>query len=167
MVRKYFFLILCSLCVFFDVNAQAYNPDYSDFEGVATMSLPNGWYYGEIKSGYPEGEGYAYFKDSQLGWVVYKGSFCNGSFSGEGAVVCDAGFLEGTWRKNKLTNRVFNDRDHIMSVCNDIKEVFQNKIQKQYLDLAEIVLPGGNTALVEQISDDTMLGKKTLRSFSK
>lgn len=166
MTKKIFTLLICCMMSAI-LMAQAYNPDYKDYVGTTTMRLPNGWYYGQVRNGYPEGNGYAYYKDSKLGWVIYKGQFAGGYFSGTGDVLCEAGFIGGNWEKSKLKKRSFADKNHIVYTCDDMKQTFHQKIQSKSLDLAEIVLPGGNTALVEQISDDTMLGRKALKRFWK
>lgn len=167
-MKKFIFLLVFVVFVCLQsAYAQAYNPEYKNYVGTTTMRVPNGWYYGDVDHGYPSGKGYAFFKDSKLGWIIYKGDFRKGVFSGTGDVLCDAGFISGHWDNHKLISRRELSNQYVQDVCNDMRDIFQHKIQSKYLDLAEVVLPGGQSTFVEQISDDTRLGRKFMNKFFK
>lgn len=167
-MRKSLFFILVLLLTKCSIAfAQAYNPEYKDFSGVTAMTLPNGWYYGLVENGYPSGEGYAYYKDSKLGWVMYKGNFVKGRFSGKGDFLCKEGFVHGEWESHKLNKQINVNQEHIKQSCKDMQDVFRKKILTKYDNLAEITLPGGSSTWVEQISSDNMLGRKILKRISR
>lgn len=62
--------------------------------------MPNGYYYGNISGGYPQGEGYCYYVDSQLGAIYYHGNFDKGVVHGKGELLSSSGYICGTWNQN-------------------------------------------------------------------
>lgn len=108
-MKKFFTIMLLaismSLLVAVTANAQLYAPCYANYNGVVYFTLPNGYYYGQIYAGYPQGEGYYYFVDPQLGPVYYHGYFERGLCSGNGEVISNQGYICGTWKRGDFVSQ--------------------------------------------------------------
>ena len=88
-------------------KAQLYAPGYANYAGIGYFTLPNGYYYGQIYAGYPQGEGYYYFVDPQLGAVFYHGYFDKGLCNGLGEVVSNSGYIYGTWDHGEFVSQTY------------------------------------------------------------
>lgn len=95
-MKKLLFTLVLLLAAI-GAKAQLYAPCYANYSGVGYFQLSNGYYYGQIYAGYPQGEGYYYFVDPQMGAVFYHGYFDKGLCNGKGEVVSNSGYICGTW----------------------------------------------------------------------
>ncbi len=107
MVKKLFLLISLSLAMALSANAQLYAPCYANYQGTGYFVLPDGYYYGQIYAGYPQGEGYYYFVDPQMGAVFYHGYFDRGLCNGQGEVVSNSGYICGTWDHGEFVSQTY------------------------------------------------------------
>lgn len=55
-MKKFLLMTALMLSMAFTVDAQLYAPCYANYQGVGYFVLPNGYYYGQIYAGYPQGE---------------------------------------------------------------------------------------------------------------
>lgn len=106
-MKKILFMMAMMLSMIFAASAQLYAPCYSNYQGVGYFVLPNGYYYGQIYAGYPQGEGYYYFVDPQMGAVFYHGYFDRGLCNGQGEVVSNAGYICGTWSHGDFVSQTY------------------------------------------------------------
>lgn len=107
MLKKIFLILSFVMSVAITAHAQLYAPCYANYQGVGYFVLPNGYYYGQIYAGYPQGEGYYYFVDSQMGAVFYHGYFDRGLCNGQGEVVSNSGYICGTWSHGDFISQTF------------------------------------------------------------
>lgn len=96
-MRKILLAIMMIVSMATIANAQLYAPCYANYQGIGYFALPNGYYYGWISGGYPQGEGYYCFVDPQMGQVFYHGYFDRGLCNGKGEVMSNSGYICGTW----------------------------------------------------------------------
>ena len=97
------FALIVSIAV--TATAQLYAPAYANYSGVGYFTLPNGYYYGNIYAGYPQGEGYYCFVDPQLGQVFYHGYFDRGLCNGKGEVLSSYGYICGNWNHGDFVSQ--------------------------------------------------------------
>lgn len=103
-MKKLIFAFLLLLSAF-GANAQLYAPCYANYSGIGYFQLANGYYYGQIYGGYPQGEGYYYFVDPQLGAVFYHGYFDKGLCNGSGEIVSNQGYICGNWSQGNFVSQ--------------------------------------------------------------
>lgn len=96
-MKKILFMMALLLSMAVNIDAQLYAPCYSNYQGVGYFVMPNGYYYGQIYAGYPQGEGYCYCIDPQMGAVFYHGYFDRGLCNGYGELITNCGYICGTW----------------------------------------------------------------------
>lgn len=107
MIKKMIMVFATLLAMALGAEAQLYAPGYANYQGVGYFTLPNGYYYGQIYAGYPQGEGYYYFVDPQLGPVFYHGYFDRGLCNGQGEVVSSSGYICGTWSCGNFVSQTY------------------------------------------------------------
>lgn len=105
-MRKFIFTLVLSVSTFFAAKAQIYSPSYAYYQGVGYFVMPNGYYYGNISSGYPQGEGYCYCIDPQLGPIYYHGNFDKGVVHGKGELLSSSGYICGTWNHGDFVAQI-------------------------------------------------------------
>lgn len=149
------------------IHAQAYNPDYKDFSGITYMLVPNGCFYGNIDKGYPQGKGCAFFKDKQLGWVVYNGNFKDGKMDGLGGLWTSDGCIIAYWKEGRISRHRISTKYDVKKCCDEITEVYNTKVRPNLTDIAYITLPGNLTTEVQVIQSDTYLGRKISKRFGE
>ncbi len=120
MAKKFIFPIFMMLTIALSVDAQLYAPGYSNFQGVGYFVLPNGYYYGQIYAGYPQGEGYYYFIDPQMGSVFYHGQFDRGLCHGKGELVSGSGYICGTWDHGDFISQTYVNTRKIQQSYHDV-----------------------------------------------
>lgn len=96
-MRKFILTLVLAVSTLFAANAQIYSPSYAYYQGVGYFVMSNGYYYGNISGGYPQGEGYCYCIDPQLGPIYYHGNFDKGVVHGKGELLSSSGYICGTW----------------------------------------------------------------------
>lgn len=106
-MKKILSILAFTMIVAISAEAQLYAPCYANFQGIGAFVLPNGYYYGQIYAGYPHGEGYYYFVDSQIGPVFYHGYFDRGLCNGLGEVVSSFGYICGTWSCGEFVSQTY------------------------------------------------------------
>lgn len=106
-MKRFLLMTVLMLSIAFAANAQLYAPCYANYQGVGYFVLPNGYYYGQIYAGYPQGEGYYYFVDPQMGAVFYHGYFDRGLCNGQGEVVSKSGYICGTWSHGDFVSQTY------------------------------------------------------------
>lgn len=107
MLKKILLILSFVMSVAITADAQLYAPCYANYQGVGYFVLPNGYYYGQIYAGYPQGEGYYYFVDAQMGAVFYHGYFDRGLCNGQGEVVSNSGYICGTWSHGDFISQTY------------------------------------------------------------
>lgn len=90
----------------FAANAQLYAPCYANYKGIGYFALSNGYYYGWISGGYPQGEGYYCSVDPQMGQVFYHGYFDRDLCNGKGEVMSNSGYICGTWSHGDFVSQI-------------------------------------------------------------
>ena len=119
-MKKLLLMMALMLSMAFAANAQLYAPCYANYQGVGYFALPNGYYYGQICAGYPQGEGYYYFVDPQLGAVFYHGYFDRGLCNGQGEVVSNSGYICGTWSNGDFVSQTYMQTQQIQKSYYDV-----------------------------------------------
>ena len=119
-MKKLLLMMALMLSMAFAANAQLYAPCYANYQGVGYFALPNGYYYGQIYAGYPQGEGYYYFVDPQLGAVFYHGYFDRGLCNGQGEVVSNSGYICGTWSNGDFVSQTYMQTQQIQKSYYDV-----------------------------------------------
>ena len=119
-MKKLLLMMALMLSMAFAANAQLYAPCYANYQGVGYFALPNGYYYGQIYAGYPQGEGYYYFVDPQLGAVFYHGYFDRGLCNGQGEVVSNSGYICGTWSNGDFVSQTYMQTQQIEKSYYDV-----------------------------------------------
>ena len=119
-MKKLLLMMALMLSMAFAANAQLYAPCYANYQGVGYFALPNGYYYGQIYAGYPQGEGYYYFLDPQLGAVFYHGYFDRGLCNGQGEVVSNSGYICGTWSNGDFVSQTYMQTQQIQKSYYDV-----------------------------------------------
>lgn len=127
MTRKKLLLMMALiLSMAFAANAQLYAPCYANYQGVGYFVLPNGYYYGQIYAGYPQGEGYYYFVDPQMGAVFYHGYFDRGLCNGQGEVVSNSGYICGTWSHGDFVSQTYVQTQQMQQSYYDVWSNYWN-----------------------------------------
>lgn len=119
-MKRFLLMMALMLSMAFAANAQLYAPCYANYQGVGYFALPNGYYYGQIYAGYPQGEGYYYFVDPQLGAVFYHGYFDRGLCNGQGEVVSNSGYICGTWSNGDFVSQTYMQTQQIQKSYYDV-----------------------------------------------
>lgn len=119
-MKELLLMMALLLSMAFAANAQLYAPCYANYQGVGYFALPNGYYYGQIYAGYPQGEGYYYFVDPQLGAVFYHGYFDRGLCNGQGEVVSNSGYICGTWSNGDFVSQTYMQTQQIQKSYYDV-----------------------------------------------
>lgn len=104
-MKKFLLFVTLMLMMAISAKGQMYAPCYANYQGVGAFMLPNGYYYGQIYAGYPHGEGYYYFVDPQMGPVYYHGYFSQGLCNGLGEILCNSGYICGTWNMGEFVSQ--------------------------------------------------------------
>ena len=126
MFKKIILILPLVLSVAINVAAQLYAPGYANYEGVGYSVLPNGYYYGQIRAGYPQGEGYYYFADPQMGAVFYHGDFDRGVCDGQGEVVSNSGYICGMWSNGDFISQTYVQTQQMQQSYYDVWSNFWN-----------------------------------------
>lgn len=103
---KVFALLLVMLGFTLSSKAQIYAPCYAYYQGVGYFAMPNGYYYGNISGGYPQGEGYCYCIDPTLGPIYYHGYFDKGVVHGRGELLSNSGYICGMWNHGDFVKQI-------------------------------------------------------------
>lgn len=125
-MKKFLLMTVLVLSMVFTTKAQLYAPCYANYQGVGYFALPNGYYYGQIYAGYPQGEGYYYFVDPQLGAVFYHGYFDQGLCNGQGEVVSNSGYICGTWSNGDFISQTYMQTQQIQQSYYDVWSNYWN-----------------------------------------
>lgn len=105
-MKNLLFTLALAICSMFAANAQLYSPSYACYQGVGYFVMPNGYYYGNISGGYPQGEGYCYCIDPQLGAIYYHGNFDKGLVHGRGELLSSSGYICGSWNHGDFISQI-------------------------------------------------------------
>jgi len=105
-MSKFILSLILVVSTLFAANAQIYSPSYAYYQGVGYFVMPNGYYYGNISGGYPQGEGYCYCIDPQLGPIYYHGNFDKGVVHGKGELLSSSGYICGTWNHGDFVAQI-------------------------------------------------------------
>lgn len=125
-MKKFLLMTVLVLSMVFTAKAQLYAPCYANYQGVGYFTLPNGYYYGQIYAGYPQGEGYYYFVDPQLGAVFYHGYFDRGLYNGQGEVVSNSGYICGTWDHGDFISQTYVQTQQMQQSYYDVWSNYWN-----------------------------------------
>lgn len=105
-MKKFIFTLVLAISSMFAAKAQIYSPSYAYYQGVGYFVMSNGYYYGNISGGYPQGEGYCYCIDPQLGPIYYHGNFDKGVVHGKGELLSSSGYICGTWNHGDFISQI-------------------------------------------------------------
>ena len=132
MKKKFLIILGIIFTLVAPCKAQLYAPGYANYAGVGFFTLPNGYYYGQISAGYPQGEGYYYFVDPQLGAVFYHGYFDHGLCNGSGEVVCNSGYICGTWKHGEFVSQTYVQPQQMQQSYYDVWSNYWNNFASTY-----------------------------------
>lgn len=150
---------------FFDACGQLYNPNFWCYQGIAYMPLPNGYYYGWVNGGFPQGEGYAYVYQPGMGWVSYHGNFDRGVVHGLGELVCSAGYICGTWNHGQFVSQTYVQPAQMQQTVSNVYNNYSTYVQPQSNYQANVALPSHTT--ITQIDSDSELGRELLGKIGR
>lgn len=119
-MRKFILTLIWAVCSLIAANAQIYSPGYANYQGIGYFVMPNGYYYGNIVGGFPQGEGYCYCIDPQLGPIYYHGNFDKGVVHGRGELLSTSGYICGTWDHGDFVSQINVPSYHIMQSYTDV-----------------------------------------------
>lgn len=105
-MKKFILTLILSVSTLVAATAQIYSPSYAYYQGVGYFVMSNGYYYGNISGGYPQGEGYCYCIDPQLGFIYYHGNFDKGVVHGKGELLSSSGYICGTWNHGDFISQI-------------------------------------------------------------
>lgn len=105
-MKKFILTLTLVVSALLAAKAQLYAPAYAYYSGVGYFTMSNGYYYGNISGGYPQGEGYCYCIDPQLGPIYYHGNFDKGVVHGKGELLSTSGYICGTWNHGDFISQI-------------------------------------------------------------
>lgn len=185
-MKKFLITLFLMIGLAISANAQLYAPCYAYYQGIGYFTLPNGYYYGWISGGYPQGEGYCYCIDPQLGAVFYHGYFDHGLVHGQGELMSMSGYICGTWNHGEFVSQTNVSPSQMQQSYNNVWNNYSNYYAPtynypttydwtwnttpsynypNYQATNNIKIPDNTT--ITQIDSDTELGRQLLGKISR
>lgn len=169
-MRKLLLTFIAALATLFAAEAQIYSPAYAYYHGIGYFVMPNGYYFGYIYGGFPQGEGYCYCIDPLLGPIYYHGNFDRGLVHGRGELLSQAGYICGTWNHGSFVAQI--------DVCpyqmqQSYTDVWSNYYNYYYTPSATPSYQAQNDnripadTRITQIDSDTELGRQLLGKIGR
>lgn len=156
MIKKILFLLVVALSTAFGAKAQMYAPCYAYYQGIGYFNMPNGYYYGWINCGFPNGEGYCYCFDPQLGPIFFHGYFSAGVAHGPGELLSNAGYICGVWQYGNFVSQQYVAPQQMQQSYTNA----WNNYSTNYQASNNVTIPANTT--ITQIDSDTQLGRQLL-----
>lgn len=131
-MKKILLTIIVTFAVIIGAKAQLFAPCYAYYQGIGYFVMPNGYYYGWISCGYPQGEGYCYCIDSQLGPIYYHGNFDRGFVHGQGELLSMSGYICGTWNHGDFISQTNVNPTQMQQSYNNVWSNYANYYAPTY-----------------------------------